>query len=178
MMIRQLITAAIRMRKLSCALTVGLFIFCCCEAGSLGQSANTKKITQPLRYRMIVSEPSVCLNDTISLELELENVSSRRILVDPRALLHSVTISREGGASQSTGDLMGKILPEQLVALEPGQSYRETSSYALHGKFFTIGLYSIDVLYGQFFDPSSEFPDLYKGTAESNTVLFEIKDCE
>lgn len=178
-MTRRLITAPIRRRRLSCVFAVGLFILCCCESGPLVQSANTKKVTtQPLRYRAIVSEPSVCLNDSISLELELENLSTHRVLIDPRALLHTVSVYREGGAVQSTGDLIGKISPEQLVALEPGQSYRKTISYPLHDKFFAIGLYNIHLTYGQFADPSPEFPHLYKGTVESNTLLFEINDCE
>jgi len=176
-MTRRLVTASIRMRKLSLALAVGLFIFCGCHAAPLAQSANPKEgTTLPLRYRAIVAEPSVCLNDSISLELELENASNHRVQVDPRALLHTVSVSRERGAVQSTGDLIGK--PEQLVALGPGQSYRKNTSYPLQGKFFTIGLYSIHLTYGQFADSSPEFPDLYKGTAESNTVLFEIKACD
>jgi hypothetical protein len=179
-MTRRLVTASIRMCRLSCALAVaGLFIFCRCHATPLAESPNAKEVAkQPLRYRAIISEPSVCLNDSISLELELENASNHRVLVDARALLHTVRVSREGGAVLSTGDLVGKISPEQLVALEPGQSYRKTTSYPLQGKFFTIGLYSIHLTYGQFADSFPDFPDLYKGTAESNPVLFEIKACD
>lgn len=173
------VTASIKMRRLSYALAVGLFIFGTWHATPLAQNSNSTEVTkQPLRYRTIISEPSVCRNDSIRLELELENVSNRRVLVDARALLHAVSVSREGGAVQSTGDLVGKIPPEQLVALEPGQSYRKTTSYPLQGKFFTLGLYSIHLTYGQFADSSPEFPDLYKGTAESNPVLFEIKACD
>jgi hypothetical protein len=175
----QPITALNRRYTLSHALAVGLFILCCYKVGPLGQSANTREVTtQPLRYRTIVSEPSVCMNDSISLELELENTSDHRVLVNPAVLLHRIDISREGGAIQPTGDSIGKISPEQFVALEPGQSYRKTRPYLLKDKFFTTGLYSIRLTYGQFADPSSEFPDLYKGIAESNAVLFEIKDCD
>jgi hypothetical protein len=179
-MTRRLVTASIRMCSLSCALAVaGLFIPCRCPAAPLAHSANAKEVAkQPLRYRAIISEPSVCRNDSVSLDLELENVGNRRVLVDTRALLHSVGVSREGGAVQSTGDLVGRIPPEQLVALEPGQSYRKTTLYPLQGKFFTVGLYTIHLTYGQLADSSPELPDLYKGTAESNPVLFEIKACD
>jgi hypothetical protein len=178
-MTRRPVTASTGNCRLSCALVVGLIIFCTWHAAPLTQSANAKEVAkQPLRYRAIISEPSVCLNDSISIELELENASNHRVSVDSRALLHTVSVSREGGAVESTGDLIGKISPEQLVALEPGQSYRGTSSYPLKGKFFTMGLYSIRLTYGQFADSSPDFPDLYKGTSESNPVLFEIKGCD
>jgi hypothetical protein len=114
----------------------------------------------------------------MSLELELENTSSHRVLLDPTALLYSVNISRTGGSIVPTGDRMGKITPDQLVALEAGSSYRKTVSYPLQGKFFSVGLYSIHATYGQFADFSPKVPDLYIGVVESNRVLFEIKDCE
>lgn len=178
-MSRRKVTALIVKCRLSSVLVVGFIISCTCQAALLAQISNSKEVTgQPLRYRFIISQPSVCVNDSINLELELENVSNHRLLVDTRALLHTVSISREGGAVQSTGDLVGKISSEQLVALEPGQSYRKTTSYPLRGKFFTIGFYGIHLTYGQFADSSAEFLDLYKGTAESNKVLFEIKACD
>jgi hypothetical protein len=175
----RLITASIRSYTLPGVVAVGLFLIFCSQATSLGQAATNTgaRERQPLRYRLIVSKPSVCPNESIELELELENASNHRVLIDPRALVHTVSISREGGGVGSTGDFMGKITADQLVALEADRSYRKTISYPLQGKFFLGGLYSIHVTYGQFAKPSPKLPDLYTGTVESNTVLFEIKDC-
>jgi len=157
---------------------VSLFFLFCYPSAPFGQSVNTRQAEKlPLRYRLIVSEPTVCRNEGISLELELENTSSHRVLIDPTGLLYSVSMSRVGGALVPTGDRMGKITPDQLVALEGGSSYRKTISYPLRGKFFLVGLYTIYVTYGQFADFSSKAPDLYIGVVESNRVLFEIKDC-
>lgn len=176
-MMRRPITA-IRMYNVPGLLAIGLFFLFCYQSAPFGQSANTRQVEkQPLRYRLIVSEPTVCRNEGISLELELENTSSHRVLIDPTALLYSVSISRAGGALSPTGDRMGKITPDQLVALEGGSSYRKTISYPLQGKFFLVGLYSIHVTYGQFADFSPKVPDVYIGVVESNRVLFEIKDC-
>jgi hypothetical protein len=171
-------TASIRTYNVRGVLAVGLFFLFCYQSAPFCLSANTGQVEkQPLRYRFIVSEPSVCRNDGISLELELENTSSHRVLIDPTALLYSVSISRAGGALVPTGDRMGKITPDQLVALEAGRSYRKTISYPLQGKFFSVGLYSIHATYGQFEEFSPKVPDLYTGVVESNKVLFEIKDC-
>ena len=160
-------------------LAVGLLFLFCYQYAPLGRGASTREVEkQPLRYRFVISEPTVCRNEGISLELELENTSSHRVLVDPTALLYSVNISRTGGSIVPTGDRMGKITPDQLVALEAGDSYRKTVSYPLQGKFFSVGLYSIHVTYGQFADFSPEVPDVYIGVVESNRVLFEIKGCE
>jgi hypothetical protein len=130
-----------------------------------------------LRYRLIVSEPSVCRNEGLSLELELENTSSHRVLIDPTALLYSVNISRARANIIPTGDRMVKITPDQLIALEASGSYRKTIPYLLQGKFLLVGLYSIQVTYGQFAQFSPTVSDLYVGVVESNKVLFEIKDC-
>ena len=172
-------TASIRTYNVSRVLAFGLFFLFCYPSALFGQSASARQVEkQPLRYRVIVSEPTVCRNESISLELELENTSSHKVLIDPTALLYSVSTSRAGGALGSTGDRMGKITPDQLVALEGGSTYRKTISYPLQGKFFLVGLYSIRVTYGQFADFSPKVPDLYIGIIESNRVLFEVKDCE
>ena len=171
--------AEIRTYSVSGVLAVGLFLLFCYSSVPFGQSANTRQVEkQPLGYRLIVSEPTVCRNEGISLELELENTSSHRVLIDPTALLYSVSISRAGGALVPTGDRMGKITPDRLVTLEAGSSYKKTISYPLQGKFFSVGLYSLHVTYGQFAEFSPKVPDLYIGVVKSNRVLFEIKDCE
>lgn len=170
--------ASIKTYNVPGVLAVGLFFLFCHQPAPVGKSVNTRQVEkQPLRYRLIVSEPTVCRSEGISLEIELENTSSQGVLIDPTALLYSVSISRAGGALVPTGDRMGKITPDQLVALEPGRSYRKTTSYPLKSKFFSVGLYSIHVTYGQFADFSPKVPDLYIGVVESNRVLFEIKDC-
>ena len=177
-MMRPPTAPSIRTNSVPGALAVGLLFLFCYQSAPFGQSANARQIAkQPLRYRLIVSEPTVCRNEGINLELELENTSSHRVLIDSTALLYSVSVSRAGGALVPTGDRMGKITPDQLVALEGGGSYRKTISYPLQGKFFSVGLYSIHVTYGQFVDFSPKVPDLYIGAVESNRVLFEIKDC-
>ena len=159
-----------------------VFLFLgCFPVGSLCQStkANGVREKTPLRYRLIVSRSSVCPNEAITLELELENVSNHKVLIDPRGLLHNVDISRTGGAIVPRGDVMGKITQDQVVALGPGKSFRKTLVYPLQDSFFTVmGLYSIKVTYGQFAHPSPALRDLYIGVVESNVVLFEIRDCE
>jgi hypothetical protein len=161
---------------------VSLLLLACMQVSPLGQDTKTQRVEPkpPLRYRLIVSEPSVCFKDDITLELELQNTSDHKVSIDPRVLLYMVDISRDHGATSSTGDVWGpKVRPDQTVDLAPGQSYRKTTPYSLQRKFFSAaGLYNIEVIYGQFTDPYPELPDLYTGVVDSNKVLFEIKDCD
>ena len=144
----------------------------------LGAKSGVKAETQPLRYTLTISRAVVCPHEAISLELELENTSGHKVLINPSALLYSVSISRSGGAVGSTGDRMGKTTTGQLVPLEAGRSFRKTVQYPLQGDFFSVlGSYSIHVSYGQFSEPSSKLPELYRGVVESNTAEFQIKDC-
>lgn len=177
-MISRLITASIR-RQVTYLLLFGFVLLGGPEEPLQSQNSHTGEAQEkaPLRYRLIVSEPSVCAKEGINLELELENVSSGDVLVDPRELLHTVDISRTGRAIVSRGDLMAKASSD-FIALAPGRSYRKSVAYPLQGSLFSIaGLYNIHVSYGQFEDPSPKVPGLYKGVVQSNTVLFEIKDC-
>jgi len=173
---------AVRIRSSAIAILcfLGFWAFASIQAAPCGQAGNEKVEPEkkPLRYRLIVLKPTVCLNEGIELELELENTATRNILIDPRALLHTVNISRDGGAIVPTGDLWGKVPRDQLVALKPGESYRKTIMYSLKNTFFSVtGIYTIRVSYGQFADLSHELPNLYKGAVDSNAVLFEINDC-
>jgi hypothetical protein len=158
-----------------------LSLIACVKAGPASQTGDstTAHEKKPLRYRLIALEPSVCLDQSIDLEFELENTSNRKVLIDPRALLTSVMIFHEVGARVTRADLWGKIPGDQMVSLEPGKYYRKTTSYPLHDKFFSAaGVYSIQATYGQFGHVSPELPDLYRGYVESNTVLFELRECE
>ena len=158
------------------------FFLACMQAAPLGQNSRTilAQMEPELRYRLIVLKPSVCQNEGIMLEVELQNTRDHKISINPRVLFHEISISRDGGATSSTGDLMGpKVRPDQTVDLTAGQSYRKTIQYSLKDKFFSLpGIYSIQVSYGQFTYAYSALPDLYAGVVESNKVLFEIKDCE
>ena len=167
--------------KISALLLALLLLIACIKAAPSSQTADSTTVLEkkPLRYRLIALEPSVCMNQSVDLEFELENTSNQKVLIDPRALLTSVTIFHEVGARVTRADLWGNIPRDQLVSLEPGKYYRKTTSYPLHDKFFAAaGVYSIQATYGQFAHVSPEIPDLYRGSIESNTVLFELRDCE
>jgi hypothetical protein len=128
----------------------------------------------------MVLKPSVCPKESLTLELELRNISSHRVLIDRTRLLYQISILGEGHGAASTGDRMGRPTKDEMVALEPGESYRKTLSYPLRESAFTETgrAHSIQVTYGQFFNPSPKFPELFKGVVESNQVLFEIIYCE
>jgi len=168
-------------RRISALLLAVLLPVVCIKASLPSQIADSEAAhkKKPLRYRLIALEPRACLNQTIDLELELENTANQKILIDPQALLSSVMIFQGNRARDSRADLMGKTPRDQFIPLEPGNSYRKTMSYSLHDKFFSVaGVYSIQATYGQFADLSRELPDVYRGYVESNTVLFELRECE
>lgn len=167
--------------RISAFLLAVLLLVACVKAAPTSQTAGSEAAQKkkPLQYRLIALEPRACLNQSINLELELENTANKRVLIDPRALLSSVMIFHADRALESRADLWGSIPIDQLVSIEPGKYYPKTTSYPLHDKFFSAaGVYSIQVTYGQFAHVSPELPDLYRGYVESNTVLFELRECE
>jgi len=168
-------------QRISALLLAVLLPVVCIKASLPSQIADSEAAhkKKPLQYRLIALEPRACLNQTIDLELELENTANQKVLIDPRALLSSVMIFHGDRALESRADRWGKIPLDQFVSLEPGNSYRKTISYSLHDKFFSVaGVYSIQVTYGQFADLSGELPDAYRGYVKSNTVLIELRECE
>jgi hypothetical protein len=180
-MMRGLIMERSNGRKKVSLFLVGCVFLVCLQGAPICQSRKTEGTEKksPLRYRLIVSNPSVCQKDGISLELEIQNTSDHRVTIDRRLLLYQLSISRTGGATGFTGDIITKITQENAVELAPDQSYRKTVPYTLKDRIFSVvGLYTVQVTYGQFADPFPSLPDLYQGVVESNRVLFEIKNCD
>jgi hypothetical protein len=135
-----------------------------------------------LRYAVIVSEPVVCTDSAITLELEMQNLSDHEILIDPRGLLYQVTVLGDSGGSNSVGDLMDDPKPSKSIgyfSLPPKEAYRKTIKYPLVKMplFSRAGLYSLRLRYGQFALPSPKFLNLFRGSIESNEVLFRLKAC-
>jgi len=84
-MIGPRITVKTRLCSMASLFLLGAFFPGYLRAAPLGQNANDEAAghKQPLGYRLIVSKPTVCLKETIELELELENTSNRKIVIDP-----------------------------------------------------------------------------------------------
>jgi len=171
----------IKRYKKAVLILISLLLPNCFQVLSFSQNVKNGEAREnpPLRYRLIVSKPAVCAKEGITLELELQNTTDHRISIDPRGLLHTVEISRPGAGIVPTGDLTMKVTRDQAVGLAPDQSYRKTIRYPLQSSIFSVAdVYTIKVTYGQFTDPFPALPDLYKGVVDSNSVLFEIKDCD
>jgi hypothetical protein len=150
-----------------------------CFTGTLASRAKHASESVPLRYRLIVSEPIVCQapNTSIQLDLELENTSQEKLLIDPKGLLYQVNISGKGRGRLTTGDNLGTPKPDAFIPLAPGESYRSTVAYDLGEKPSIPGVYKIEATYGQFAGSNSATAGLYRGSISSNAVLFEIQYC-
>ncbi len=131
----------------------------------------------PVTFRVIASEPRVCPQHGLELELELENISNRKIAALPNGLTYQVVVTGDGRGTSTVADLLRKPLSSELVTLSPGQSYRKTVRYPINRDNLPPGVYGIQLTYGQFVAPSSTFPDLFRGTIDSNVVLFQILEC-
>jgi len=154
-----------------------LLVFPCISAHSQNTPAERNEAV-PLRLRLIVSEPSVCAKASISLELELQNVSAHRVMVDPKGLFYQVDFSSQHGGKGATHEAWGRAKSVGFIALAPGESYRKSVPYSLDDGFFSsAGIYTVELSYGQFVQPSAGLPDLYRGAIDSNAVLFEVRDC-
>ena len=85
--------------------------------------------------------------------------------------------SYEGRMLDSVGDPMPGTGPDsQLVRLKPGENFRKEVNYPLNGEFFSRdGIYAMRLTYGAFADKPA---NLFKGTLESNEVLFQLSACD
>lgn len=131
-----------------------------------------------LKFRLLAPEPSVCRQSSLDLEIEMRNDGKDDVLILPAGLSYQITVFRNLDSIESLNE--GGITKEykKYELLHPGQSYRTVLRYALNGKFFDeMGLYKIQMRYGQFSHPTKEFPKLFRGFADSNVVLFEVKGC-
>lgn len=135
-------------------------------------------VSAPLKLRIIISDPDVCIKQKLNLEIELQNVSEKQVLIDPKGVFYQLSFSSKTGAMGSTHDSGYSDEAVQYVSLQPGESYRKQIPYSVNAPFFSApGLYRVQISYGQFNDPSTTSQGLYRGVAVSNVVLFEIADC-
>ncbi|MGA9248349.1 MAG: hypothetical protein WA713_20695 [Candidatus Acidiferrales bacterium] len=132
----------------------------------------------PLLLRLVISDPTVCVQGNLDLEIELRNISPQRVSVNPKHILYQITFDRDGGARSTTSEDFWKPKVPQMVSLEPGASYRTTVKYKLDDPFFLVaGIYRTHIAYGQFSAASPSSPELYTGVVDSNVVLFEVRNC-
>jgi hypothetical protein len=132
----------------------------------------------PLKLGVIISNPDACLSKTVKLEIELQNVSDKRVVIDPKGIFYQISFSSRTGAMGSTHDVGNSEEEVQYLSLQPGESFRKQITYPINTHFFsTPGLYRVQIIYGQFKDTPPAALDLYRGAVESNVALFEISEC-
>jgi len=141
------------------------------------QEPSKSKSQEKLRLRILATNPEVCTNGTLKLEIELQNVSHDPVLVDPRGVLYRISLSGDQKSETTVSDPGpgGRRLPD-YVTLKPGDSFRrETTLPAANSIFVSEGIYKVRVTYGQFKDDGPS--GLYRGVVESNYVLFRTNEC-
>ncbi len=128
----------------------------------LNASSSTLKTSLPI----LLALPFICfLQSPVHLQ------------TDRHGLTYQVVVTGDGRGTSTVADLLRKPLSSELVTLSPGQSYRKTVRYPINRDNLPPGVYGIQLTYGQFVAPSSTFPDLFRGTIDSNVVLFQILEC-
>jgi hypothetical protein len=132
----------------------------------------------PLKFTAIIQKPTVCSNGFLEFDVELRNISLEDVLVEPRNAFYQMHFTKQNGHKVITGDPgPGSPVLTDYIKLKPGESHRQSRKYGLEGKFFqSPGTYKVVLTYGQFSAPSS-LPNLFRGTIDSNLILFEEKDC-
>ena len=142
----------------------------------VGTEKNENKA--PLRFRIILPEPSVCAKTHLDLEIELQNTSTHAILIDPKGLLYQLSFDADNGGKAVTNDPGPNSKPGPFVTLAPGESYIKAMPYRLDDALFSsAGIYRVQLKYGQFSPPSAGSQDLYTGSVDSNVALFELREC-
>lgn len=146
---------------------------------SQGISKGQPEDNHPLQFRVIAVPPTSCVGGHIDLELELRNITGRQVVIDPRGISYQISFTSEHGGRTVTSDPGPNPSSGQLITLNQNDSFRKTMMYGLDDPFFsTEGVYRVKLAYGQFARASSSQPHLYRGTIDSNEILFEIHACE
>ncbi len=132
----------------------------------------------PVKLWLAVAEPEVCVGArAIELRIEIENTSEHAVRIDPHRLAFQVSATRDNQVGTTTNDSVA-LVPGDFRELAPGESYKETMEYKLTDMIWAgVGVVRLSVRYGQFREAKVAYPDLWKGTAESNGVLVRLKDC-
>jgi hypothetical protein len=132
----------------------------------------------PVKLCLAVAEPEVCVGAAgIELRIEIENTSEHAVRIDPHRLAFQVSATRDNQVATTTNDTVA-LVPGDFRELTPGASYRETVEYKLTDVIWAAaGVVRVSVRYGQFREAKAAYPDLWKGTVESNGVLVRLKDC-
>ena len=141
--------------------------------------------------RIIASRSTVCSGSSVGLELELRNVSKQALSLLPDGIgsIHFRTtrtaanqLFPEFAYLDTRFDPFPHEKPSNLIALQPGESYRFVASLPLKDEFFkSDGFYKVKIDYDGTLHPSSAqngTPPQFRRDIESNWLIFEIEDCD
>jgi hypothetical protein len=132
----------------------------------------------PLKLWLAIAEPDVCVGAaSIPLRIEIENVSDHNVRIDPHRLAFQVSATRDNQVATATNDSVA-LVPGDFRDLAPKSNYTTTFDYKLTDVIFAAtGVIRLSVRYGQFREAKPPYPDLWKGTVDSNGVLIRLKNC-
>jgi len=139
-----------------------------------------------LKFNINVTNPEAKVGQPVMLQMQLENVSDRALVVNTRFLVNHATGPHEvvlliTGPDQKTLPFTLKIRASfesgTFTRLEPHQS--ASASYDLTPAFELKqpGEYSVRAYYENHDDPPAQLslPAAWKGTLESNRVEFKLR---
>lgn len=141
--------------------------------------------------RLVALRSTVCSGSSVDLEIELRNMSKRALSLLPDGIgsIHFRTTRTaanqpfpEFAYSDTRFDPFPHEKPSNVIALQPGESYRFVTSLPLKGEFFkSDGFYKVKIDYDGTLHQStaqSGAPAQFKGDVESNWLIFEIEECD
>ena len=151
---------------------------------------NATEAPLQLRMRVIIPNPSVCLDEgSVTFEAELRNEGKRPIAIHPAAIHYGISFVKhlqitdtvkETSVSYSEVHDMGPMARDQKpVVLEPGSSYVEEFPFRFTEAFFEPNrTYVATLQYGYFASQRTlGSADVFRGSLQSNQVMFEVNDC-
>jgi hypothetical protein len=162
------------MRAFWGAISVGVLLM----GGSAATAFAQEDLAAPVKLWLSAPEPEICAGAAkIALRIEIENVSTHSVRIDPHRLAFQVSASRDNQVATTTNDSVA-LVPGDFRELEAGVSYKDKTEFKLSDPIFGVpGVVRLIVRYGQFRDAKAPYEDLWKGTVTSNAVLVRLREC-
>lgn len=163
-----------------------LSLLCCVAINGALASGARPPLPQsevPLSYSVRVTSYVAERKQGLHVDVELRNVSDRRVAVDPDGLWYAIEFKYseahdDGGFRLQTSTIMGHPDPDRvpdLVVLEAGGSLKRSKILPLTGDIFEhSGEYTVKVIYGQFYKGFTDGAENYVGAVSSNAEKFQL----
>ncbi|MEZ5306102.1 MAG: hypothetical protein R2684_03035 [Pyrinomonadaceae bacterium] len=112
----------------------------------------------------------------LTIKAEITNISKEKIIIDKNSIGYATSFYSGNGSLLLQNEISSAYEGNYLV-LSPNESYEEVMKIELTDDFFADEKeYRMSIYYGQFLERSYEDLVIWRGTVESNQILFCLRN--